>query len=284
VKARAKVYYVFAIAVISISSVSAYIYFDASQQKFFAFKVDFHIHTYGSDGIYSPSEVVNIYRNAGYDIIAITDHNIISYYDEAKTAGDAVGMTVIKGEEITEEFVDGTMLHIIALFITEKIDIAFPLKEIILTINSSVTFPDDTWDRREALERLNEIKQQYETEINFYMVKAEFDKIHELGGIGIVAHPNTSWENWKDYVDCSFIDAWEYARVKNSSDEVLCSEINDILKNKIQILSHDFHGKYSYELPHMDYLTEAYTFLYSRSTAELDIKDAILSDRIMTHP
>ena len=46
------------------------------------YKVGLHIHTTLSDGRKSPEEVVQIYKNAGYDAIAITDH--WKYYPESE--------------------------------------------------------------------------------------------------------------------------------------------------------------------------------------------------------
>lgn len=42
-------------------------------------KANFHTHTKNSDGLLSPHEVVDLYHNAGYKILAITDHNQITY-------------------------------------------------------------------------------------------------------------------------------------------------------------------------------------------------------------
>ena len=41
-------------------------------------KGQLHCHTTNSDGLNAPLEVVNAYKNAGYDFIAITDHNVIT--------------------------------------------------------------------------------------------------------------------------------------------------------------------------------------------------------------
>ena len=43
-------------------------------------KVDLHIHTTYSDGVFSPEKIVDTAIDAGLDAIAITDHdNVLAY-------------------------------------------------------------------------------------------------------------------------------------------------------------------------------------------------------------
>lgn len=76
------------------------------------YKVDYHIHSYYSDGINSPVELVKKYHDEGYDIISITDHDGIRGIKEAMTAGEALNMTVIPGIEFSTEH-NGLELHIL---------------------------------------------------------------------------------------------------------------------------------------------------------------------------
>lgn len=41
-------------------------------------KGQMHAHTTNSDGSYSLTETINVYKNAGYDFVAITDHNVVT--------------------------------------------------------------------------------------------------------------------------------------------------------------------------------------------------------------
>jgi len=45
------------------------------------FKGNLHTHTTGSDGVLSPEETVQRYAEAGYDFLAITDHNTLTRLD-----------------------------------------------------------------------------------------------------------------------------------------------------------------------------------------------------------
>ena len=65
-------------------------------------KSDFHIHTYYSDGVYSPEKIVDTAIEVGLQVIALTDHdNVLSY----KVASDYIKqnnkqLELIKGVEI----------------------------------------------------------------------------------------------------------------------------------------------------------------------------------------
>ncbi len=65
-------------------------------------KSDFHIHTYFSDGVYSPEKIVDTAIDVGLEVIALTDHdNILSYQvaqDYIKSKNKK--LEVIQGVEI----------------------------------------------------------------------------------------------------------------------------------------------------------------------------------------
>lgn len=76
-------------------------------------KVDLHIHTWFSDGASAPADIVKRAKEAGYDKIAITDHDGVDGLSEALRAGEAEGITVIPGIELATETGEGTELHIL---------------------------------------------------------------------------------------------------------------------------------------------------------------------------
>lgn len=47
-------------------------------------KSDFHIHSYFSDGVFSPEKIVDIAVDVGLQVIALTDHDNVLSYDVAK--------------------------------------------------------------------------------------------------------------------------------------------------------------------------------------------------------
>lgn len=82
-------------------------------------KLGLHMHTSRSDGRKTPHEVVERYRTAGYDAIALTDHWC---YGES---GESNGMKIISGAEYNvgvNDTVDG-IYHIVGLFMDREPDI-----------------------------------------------------------------------------------------------------------------------------------------------------------------
>lgn len=76
-------------------------------------KMDFHIHTYYSDGQASPASIVKRAKKLGYDMIAITDHDGTGGIKEAVETGKSVGLRVITGMELATETEQGIGLHIL---------------------------------------------------------------------------------------------------------------------------------------------------------------------------
>jgi predicted metal-dependent phosphoesterase TrpH len=107
-------------------------------------RADLHIHTLASDGVSSVAEILDFAeRQAGLDVIAITDHERVDAAHAAHAMAAARGMRieVIVGEEVTTR--SG---HVVALFINERIR---------------------PWGS----------------------LKSTVARIHEQGGLAIIAHP-----------------------------------------------------------------------------------------------
>ncbi|KPC74797.1 metal-dependent phosphoesterase [Thermoactinomyces vulgaris] len=79
-------------------------------------RVDLHVHTTGSDGLFSPSEVVKLAKEVGLAGLAITDHDSISGIEEALSAGREWGIHVVPGVEISTLW-QGKEIHMLGLHI-----------------------------------------------------------------------------------------------------------------------------------------------------------------------
>jgi hypothetical protein len=79
-------------------------------------KIDLHTHTNHSDGYYSPIELIQKVKQAGLDIISITDHDNLSAIHEAASVGKDFGVEVIPGLEVSSDIGDREV-HILGYFI-----------------------------------------------------------------------------------------------------------------------------------------------------------------------
>jgi hypothetical protein len=76
-------------------------------------RIDLHAHSTASDGTLSPAEVVVAARDAGLDVVALTDHDSTRGWDEA-AAALPTGVTLVRGAEISCETTDGIPMHLLA--------------------------------------------------------------------------------------------------------------------------------------------------------------------------
>ncbi len=74
---------------------------------------DIHSHSTCSDGTNTPSEVVDIAKQKGLDLFALTDHDSIAGVDEAMLRAKTVGLNILTGCEMEANFYD--KLHILCL-------------------------------------------------------------------------------------------------------------------------------------------------------------------------
>ncbi len=75
---------------------------------------DLHIHTYYSDGTFSPHEVISKAKEIGLGAVSICDHNTVDAYGELRQACSKFGVKLINGVEIDCVF-NNKGLHILAL-------------------------------------------------------------------------------------------------------------------------------------------------------------------------
>lgn len=88
------------------------IIFDGSRKLY---KGNLHLHTTLSDGRKTPEEAMEIYKSAGYDFLAITDHRKVS----VKTQNYS-GLTVLQGIEFDFNL-PGQVIHLLGIGADEQI-------------------------------------------------------------------------------------------------------------------------------------------------------------------
>ena len=151
-------------------------------------KGDTHLHTTESDGLFTPTETVAAYYEAGFDYMAITDHH--KYAGSAKMAATmdkiAEYFKVYPGEEVHNRGMG--YFHIINFGASASVN------EI---INAD---PDGVFEN--IAKNAAEIKKQYalpdcidEKEFAFRLWVSQ--KIREFGGLSVLCHPY--WDAYGEY-------------------------------------------------------------------------------------
>jgi hypothetical protein len=64
-------------------------------------KLEPHLHSMHSDGQDDVRSMFEACRQAGYDAVALTDHNTLAGMPEARAAAEALGLVLIEGVEVT---------------------------------------------------------------------------------------------------------------------------------------------------------------------------------------
>ena len=85
-------------------------------------KADLHNHSYYSDGVLSPTEVVKLASLAGCDLFSLTDHDTTDGIAEAQLEADSLNLNLVNGVEISALW-RNMAIHILGLGIDIKNDI-----------------------------------------------------------------------------------------------------------------------------------------------------------------
>lgn len=76
--------------------------------------VDLHMHTRYSDGLDTPTQLVEKAARQGLHSIAVTDHDAVDALPEAQRAGRQHGIDVLPGIELTVQYGDYQDIHVLA--------------------------------------------------------------------------------------------------------------------------------------------------------------------------
>ncbi|MEO7753694.1 MAG: PHP domain-containing protein [Terracoccus sp.] len=63
--------------------------------------IDLHTHSAYSDGTQAPADLVAEAHAAGLDVLGLTDHDTVAGWDEAATTATALGITLVRGIEVS---------------------------------------------------------------------------------------------------------------------------------------------------------------------------------------
>lgn len=82
-------------------------------------RADLHLHTYYSDGLLSPAEIVREAKNNGVGLFAITDHDCALAFSEVKPIADNAGLKTVAGIEVSA-YVGDVKIHTLGYGIDEN--------------------------------------------------------------------------------------------------------------------------------------------------------------------
>ncbi|MFI5283204.1 MAG: PHP domain-containing protein [Candidatus Dormibacterales bacterium] len=94
---------------------------------------DPHCHTLSSDGMVTPSELVDAAVGAGIDLIAVTDHDTMDAVQEVQRRGEAAGLAVVPGQEITTG--RPALTHMMGWFLQRPVKPGMTLEDTVAAIH-----------------------------------------------------------------------------------------------------------------------------------------------------
>jgi hypothetical protein len=94
---------------------------------------DPHCHTTASDGMVTPAELVDAAVKAGVDLIAVTDHDTMASVKEVQERGEAAGLIVVPGQEITTKA--PAVTHLMGWFLEKPIKRGMSLEDSVAAIH-----------------------------------------------------------------------------------------------------------------------------------------------------
>lgn len=243
-------------------------------------KSDLHIHTVYSDGILTPTEVVNWACNKKLTDISITDHDTTEGVEEAISEGLLRNINVIPGIELSCVEQDYEV-HMLGYFIDYKsnklkeftntlkkaredrnIDIIKKLKKLRIDISleevKEISKEGNMGRPHIAKALINKgIVDTVEGAFKIYLGRGKpayvdrfkvttieaIDLIHSLGGVAVIAHPGLiSSQKVLHYVINQNIDGIETIHFKHTEEQV---EYFSDLANKLELIQtagSDCHG------------------------------------------
>ena len=250
-------------------------------------KIDLHMHTFHSDGVLSPPELLEHVRSARLSAFSVTDHDTLTGWREVASLVASGDPELISGTELSVR-IDDDDLHILA-YCFDPDDIAFTealklyqerrqyrgreivnrLQKLGLDITFAqveVTAGDGVIGRPHVAETLHRLglTKQYEEAFWHYIgnggpafvpkplltPREAFDLVHGAGGIVVLAHPAIG-DMWRhlDILVKAGLDGIEVWHYAHASADVKRAKREAKSYDLIMSGGSDFHGRGLREAP-----------------------------------
>ena len=152
-------------------------------------KMDLHMHSTFSDGVFTPDELVKMRKDEGFDVVAVTDHDGAKGVKEALAAGEKYGIKVVPGIEI------GTVMDVSDI-IPEAFDKSMNKGEVELHILGYDIDPDDQ-ALVDQMQKIKDFRDERNKKLLWYFQEKGYDiKYKDLirnEGQEYVAKPDFAW-------------------------------------------------------------------------------------------
>jgi predicted metal-dependent phosphoesterase TrpH len=96
---------------------------------------DPHCHTFASDGMVSPKELVDAAAASGLNLIAVTDHDTMASVKEVQERGAAAGLKVVPGQEVTTK--GPAQTHLLGWFLEKPVKRGMSLEDSVNAIHDA---------------------------------------------------------------------------------------------------------------------------------------------------
>lgn len=259
-------------------------------------QADLHLHTTASDGQLPPAELIRLVHERGIPVAAVTDHDSIEGLHEAQQAGEALGIRIVPGVELSvtagEEEVhllgyffdpgDAGLSQRLAQFRRNRYKRVVAMVERLKAAGAPVSLQNvedqavggalgrphvaaalveagHVATRQEAFERyLGAGGAAYVPGTRFAAEEA-LDALHEAGGIGVLAHPG-QWTSSRTVQSLIRWDLDGIEAVHPAHTPWLQAYYRSIAQENglIETGGSDFHGWRSQDLENLGRYTIAY--------------------------
>jgi hypothetical protein len=197
--------------------------------------MDTHVHSNASDGSLKPSEVVDLAKSLGLEVIALTDHDTVAGVQEAIDRGKEIWLRVIRGTEIDAKYRSGKLL------------VDNEILGLDIDLGSIRPFTEErTMARRKSFEN-------YVSALNSYIGSQDFNERNEemrykLGNVQPLSVSEiVSWLNEKNKYENPqpFLSKWTLLKYMLEKFVILPEDINEIAM-KSNFFQEEFRKEYSF--------------------------------------
>ncbi len=166
-------------------------------------KIDLHCHSfYSNDGISSPEKLLKTALQKGLDGIALTDHNTIAGWEEAKKIAEKLNAFLILGQEIKVKKNGKKIGEVLALFLKKEIksrEIFDVFKEVkeqggIIIIPHPFHFPENFKDNLEKYLPFIDGIEVFNARHPLKIFDKKALKFAQKNNLAFVAGSDTHWE------------------------------------------------------------------------------------------